>query len=93
MSSIEIRVDTGGKDYIPHTFIIVTGDDGVERGYGFAPAEHGSMTGPGNIFDDTDHEYNASTGKIPLTPDGYRDLMDFINRSRENPPDYYLPFG
>jgi len=93
MYSIEMRVDIGGKDGIPHTFIVVTGPDGVERGYGFAPRESGSLTGDGKIYDDTNHEYSQTTGKIPLDADSYGKLMDFIQKSTENPPPYYLPYG
>jgi hypothetical protein len=34
MLSVEVRVDTGGSDWIPHTFLVIVGPDGVERGYG-----------------------------------------------------------
>lgn len=93
MPSVELRVDTGGSDWIPHSFIVVTGPDGVERGYGLAPREHGTLTGDGKIYDDTNHEYNATTGKLDLSDAEYSRLMDFINRSEQNPPPYYLPFG
>ena len=45
MPSIEIRVDIGGSDFIPHTFVVITGSDGQERGYGLAPAIYGTLTG------------------------------------------------
>uniref|UniRef100_UPI0025886FA5 hypothetical protein n=2 Tax=Nitrosomonas TaxID=914 RepID=UPI0025886FA5 len=93
MYSIEMRVDIGGKDGIPHTFIIVTGPDGIERGYGFAPRQPGTFTGDGKIYDDTNHEYNRTTGKISLDVDSYGRLMDYIQKSTENPPPYYLPYG
>lgn len=86
MYSVEMRVDIGGKDGIPHSFIVVTGPDGVERGYGFAPRESGSLTGDGKIYDDTNHEYSQTTGKIPLDADSYRRLMDYIQKSTESPP-------
>jgi hypothetical protein len=47
MYSVEMRVDVGGADGIPHTFIVVTGPDGVERGYGFAPRDPGALAGDG----------------------------------------------
>lgn len=84
MYSVEMRVDIGGKDGIPHTFIVVTGVDGIERGYGFAPRESGSLTGDGKIYDDTKHEYSQTTGKIPLDADSYGRLMDYIQKSTEN---------
>ena len=93
MYSVEMRVDIGGKDGIPHSFIVVTGPDGVERGYGFAPRESGSLTGDGKIYDGTSHEYSQTTGKIPLDADSYGRLMDYIQKSTENPPPYYLPYG
>jgi len=91
--SVELRVDVGGADYIPHSFLVVTGPDGIERGYGFAPREGGSLTGDGWIYDDTNHEYSETTGKIPLDDDSYGRLMDYINDSSDNPPPYYLPYG
>jgi hypothetical protein len=93
MMNVELRVDIGGGDFIPHTFIVVTGPDGVERGYGLAPLEHGSLTGSGWIYDDTNHEYSASTGKIPLDVDSYARLSSYIQESISNPPPYYLPYG
>ncbi|MDT3718864.1 calcium-binding protein, partial [Pseudomonas oryzihabitans] len=93
MASVELRVDVGGSDYIPHAFLIVTGPDGVERGYGFAPAEHGSLAGSGKIYDDTYHEYNSTTGKLELSSQEYSRLMDYIRESEANPPPYDLPFG
>ncbi|QRR33346.1 hypothetical protein JNX00_17100 [Hydrogenophaga sp. YM1] len=93
MSSIELRVDVGGADWIPHTFIVVTGPDGLERGYGFAPAVSGQLTGEGKIFDDTAHEYSSTTGKIPIDAEGYLRLMEYVEKSTNNPPDYYLPYG
>jgi hypothetical protein len=93
MYSVEMRVDVGGADGIPHTFIVVTGPDGVERGYGFAPRDPGALAGDGKIWDNTGHEYSQTTGKIPLDPDSYMRLMDYIQKSTENPPPYYLPYG
>ena len=93
MATVELRVDVGGKDLIPHTFIVVTGPDGEAREYGFAPADPRSMQGPGKVYETSKHEYTSSTGKIPLTPEQYDRLMDYINRSIENPPPYDLWFG
>jgi len=45
--TVEIRVDSYssnnsiGIDLIPHTFLVVTGPDGVEHSYGFAPEQTG----------------------------------------------------
>ncbi|MCK6431568.1 MAG: hypothetical protein L6Q68_00850, partial [Aquabacterium sp.] len=81
------------RSWIPHTFIIVTGPDGSERGYGLAPAIDGQLIGEGKIYNDIEHRYNSTTGKIELTDDGYARLMAFIRSSELNPPWYYLPFG
>jgi Ca2+-binding RTX toxin-like protein len=93
MFSVELRVDIGGADGIPHSFIVVVGADGVEHGYGFAPLESGTLMGAGKIYDDTYHEYTSTTGKIPLLESDYIRLMEYIRRTELNPPDYYLPFG
>ncbi|MCK6434442.1 MAG: hypothetical protein L6Q68_15620, partial [Aquabacterium sp.] len=66
------------RSWIPHTFIIVTAPDGSERGYGLAPAIEGNLIGEGKIYNDFEHRYNSTTGKIELTDDGYARLMAFI---------------
>jgi Ca2+-binding RTX toxin-like protein len=91
--SVELRVDIGGHDYLPHSFLIVTGPDGIERGYGFGPLEDGNMVDYGWIKDNFDHERNTSTGKIPLDVDSYNRLVAYINKSIANPPPYNLFFG
>lgn len=91
MASVEIRIDVGGLDGIPHTFIVVTDNNGVSTGYGFAPAESGSLFGPGNVYDDTNHEYQISTDPMDITDQQFQDLMDHINDSRNNPPYYSVP--
>lgn len=41
MYTVEVRTYTGSDPRTdpPHTFMVVTGPDGVEHGYGFAPNE------------------------------------------------------
>ena len=91
--SVEVRVDTFADDVIPHTFIVLTDENGNKRGYGFAPETSHSLQGNGKIFDDTDHKYSATTGKIPLTQEQYQNMINYINESTANPPQYNLFFG
>jgi hypothetical protein len=93
MLGVELRVDIGGSDNIPHSFLVLTDANGKEHGYGLVPLEQGQLTGNGWISDDTDHEYNTSTGKIPLSVEDYNKLVDYIQNSIDYPPPYYLPFG
>ena len=91
--SVELRIDVGGEDFIPHSFLVIVGPDGVAREYGFTPAKQGNLAGDG-IVEATDlHEANVSTGKIPLDVDSYNRLVDYINKSIANPPPYNLFFG
>ena len=96
-ASVELRVDIGGTDLIPHTFIIVTDPNGEQRGYGFAPKESHVLQGAGHIYNDLDHEWNkkgqATTGPIPLDANAHNKLNDYIQKSIENPPPYDLLFG
>ena len=84
MLTVELRVDIGGADFIPHSFLVVTGPDGIARGYGLAPAEHQTLAGAGHIFDDTDHPYTTTTGKLELTPGEYGSLVSFINQCKRS---------
>lgn len=98
VNAVEIRVDSysannnTGLDLIPHTFLVVTGPDGVEHGYGFAPVKTG-LFGTGYIQDDTRHPYDGSSGKLSITDEQYNHLMEYIERTSENPPPYALLFG
>jgi len=74
---VEIRVDTFADDALPHTFIVITGPDGVEQGWGFAPAESGQMNDAGWIYDDTNHAYNISSGKMEITESQFNLLNDY----------------
>lgn len=88
MPTIQVRVDVTD---IPHTFIVITDDNGNQEGWGFAPKEAGEMFGEGNIYDDTNHPYDYSTTPQELTQQQYQDLKDFIQNSIENPPYYSVP--
>lgn len=90
MPSVELRVHVSG---VPHSFLIVTGPDGVEHGYGFAPLNHLELQGPGSIHDDTLSPYDSTTGKIELLNEDYNKLVDYISRSIDNPPPYDFFFG
>jgi hypothetical protein len=91
MSIVELRVDVTG---IPgHTFLVITDSDGVERGYGFYPAEKGSPESFGTIKDDLGHQYDRTTGKISMTEEESTQVANYINNSIENPPSYTLYFG
>ena len=45
--SVQVRIDVGGKDFIPHTLIVVTDSAEIKREFGLVPAAHGTMAGPG----------------------------------------------
>jgi hypothetical protein len=63
MYTVEMRVDIGGSNGIPHSFLVVTGPDGIENGYGLAPLDPGTLVSDGKIYDDINHEYQATTGE------------------------------
>jgi len=79
---VQMRVDLGGSDGIPHTFISVTHPDGRQTEYGLVPATPMSPSGPGKI-DVTGpdspkkepHEWSSEGPTIPLSVPPYRDLM------------------
>jgi hypothetical protein len=97
MSSVSMRVDVGGSDGIPHTFLVVTHPDGRVVEYGFAPQVTG-LSGPGQIFISGDgtadgpHEYGYQGPIQPLSDSQYQRMMENINRSIANPP-YYVVTG
>ncbi len=84
----EIFVDTiappndhhpDGYDYIPHTFIKITGPDGSVSVYGFAPEQHGEMFGAGKVYDDADHEYQISSGPLAMTVNQYDKFVEYVS--------------
>jgi trimeric autotransporter adhesin len=95
--TVQIRVDFGGSDGIPHSFLAVTHPDGSTVEYGLVPAEHLSVSGPGMIdqtgpgVGEAPHEYNVGGPVQTLTQDQYQGLMDKINHDIASPPDYFLP--
>jgi hypothetical protein len=91
--SVELRVDIWGDDGLPHSFLIITDPNGVERGYGFGPSEDGKMIDDGVINNNLPHDSIATTGKIPLDVDSYNRLVAYINKSIANPPPYNLFLG
>lgn len=95
--TVQIRVDFGGSDGIPHTFMAITRLDGTMVEYGLIPAEHLSISGPGKI-DQTGsgvgknpHEFNVGGPVQTMTPTQYKDLMDKISQDIATPPDYFGP--
>ncbi|MBR1376117.1 MAG: hypothetical protein IJ566_08550 [Cardiobacteriaceae bacterium] len=99
--AIELRSDVNG---IPHSFVVLYKNGNIEAGYGLGPEHNGKMSDNGKIYKDVDptnphypqdgnHEYSASTGPIPITEAGYKNAMDFIKTSQDNPPPYSLFFG
>jgi len=88
MPSVEIRVDFGGEDKIPHTFINVTDPNGVTTEYGFGPENEGTLFGRGHVYYNTDHEWQETSGTMNITDGQYNALMDYINRTTVDPPVY-----
>jgi hypothetical protein len=95
--TIQMRIDVGGVDFVPHTFISITNPDGRIIEYGLAPAEHLSVAGPGKIditgIDSQlgrEHEWTFAGAVVELTNDQYNTLMNSINNAIANPPDYSL---
>ena len=102
MTSLSIRIDVGGTDKIPHTFLVLTHPDGSQEEYGLAPGNHlkessYGMSGKGkidvtkisNINDG--HEFHIQGPVQELNDSQYQRLMEYINTSIENPPNYLLP--
>jgi hypothetical protein len=81
------------SDFPPHTFIVVTGPDGIPHGYGFAPSTPNSPLAPGQVFDNTGHSWDATSGPISLTGAEYSNLAAFINNSIAYPPYYNVAQG
>ncbi|MCX7178266.1 MAG: hypothetical protein NTX56_05630, partial [Proteobacteria bacterium] len=93
MPSVEIRIDTGGDDGIPHTFLVIDNGAGFVQAYGFGPAVSGMPWGPGHVSDNSTHEYQAhlSSGPIEISTEQYNELAAYINNSIANPPHYSIP--
>jgi Ca2+-binding RTX toxin-like protein len=102
MTAVSIRVDIGGEDKIPHTFLVLFNPNGSTIEYGLTPDNHlkGSSYGlsgsgkiqvsiVGNV--DEEHEFDFQGPVHELNDLQYQKLMTYINQSIENPPDYILP--
>ncbi len=87
MPTIEIRTDVVG---VPHTFIIVDHPDGNSQGYGFGPEASGRLIDRGKVHDDTNHEWQETTGKMNISNEQYDKLMTYINIK---PPAYNVFTG
>lgn len=87
MPRVEVRIDSGGQDGVPHAFIVLTDEFGNEQGYGFAPREHLNLWGPGKVYDDTDHEYDRSWS-YDISQQQFDDLESFISQRQTNPGIY-----
>jgi hypothetical protein len=88
--TLQVMNDTGLP---PHSFIILTGPDGIPHGYGLAPIRSDAPIGSGLIWDNTTHPFTNSSAAIPLTPDQYSNLAQYINASISTQPDYNLFTG
>lgn len=90
MSTVEMRVDIGESDGIPHP-------DGRITEYGLLPSVSGlsgigyiDITGPDTINGDHEYQYHGPIEQLSDTQ--YQKLMEGINRSIANPP-YYIVSG
>ena len=96
--SIQMRIDVGGGDGVPHSFLVVTHSDGSVLEYGLAPAEHLSMSGAGKIdltgFGGVPpHEYTFATEAVSLSDSQYANVLQYIGGSILSPPDYLVTGG
>lgn len=66
MQSVQIRVDVGGADMVPHTFLSVIDPSGTRTEYGFVPAIPGQLVSPGKIEVTVKRETDAETPVIPF---------------------------
>jgi hypothetical protein len=95
MLSVEIRIYNGNPFTLesPHSFLVITGPDGVAQSVGFSPVVHGALSGPGNVTDDAGHPWDESSGSVEITQAQYRSLMNYIAATTTNPPDYSVFLG
>ncbi|TFB42268.1 hypothetical protein [Pseudomonas sp. F01002] len=92
--TVQVRIDIGGIDYIPHTFLYITDSNGRSYEYGFVPAD-GGIYGKGKVdqtgtVENPTHEYSVAGDTLQLTGDQYTSLMNIIGADTVNPPDYLL---
>lgn len=92
-----MRIDIGGKDMIPHTFIVIKHENGSYDEYGLIPKKSGSMYGPGKIdvklgvFDEKKlHESQKTTPFYDLNDAQYQNFLTHTKNLIENPPHYFF---
>jgi hypothetical protein len=88
MPKVTIYSDISG---VPHTFLGITGNNGIEKRVGFAPEKPG-IFGRGVINDDSRHEFQYFYD-MEITDEQYTKLMKRIEADESNPPFYNLPVG
>jgi len=89
MPSVEVRVDRGGSDGVPHVFLVLHGDDGSMEGSGYGP-EPTTMwggAGPSRVQDDTNHEFDRSW-TYQVTQQQFDDVRAYIDSTRISPGFY-----
>lgn len=92
-----MHVDAGGKDKIPHTFLVIKHDNGNYDEYGFTPQKEHTLSGPGKIEvklgvrnEDDLHESQFTTPSYEMNENQYNKFIEHINFSIENPSDYLV---
>lgn len=99
MTKISMRIDIGGKDMIPHSFILVKHDNGTYDEYGFVPQKAGSTYGSGKMevklgVTDQDidvlHEAKYFTPYYDLNDTQYQNFLTHANELIKNPPNYFV---
>jgi Ca2+-binding RTX toxin-like protein len=85
--SVEVRVDSGRTNVIPHAFIVLTDEFRNQQGYGFAPSKNLDLWGPGIILDNTNHPYD-NHWSYDLSQEQYDDLTSYIFQQQQNPGIY-----
>jgi len=62
-----------------HMFYVLRGPDGVAKSFGFAPVEHGSMNGPGDVINSDAGEYKNPhySRTLEVTEEQFRKLEAF----------------
>ena len=85
--SVDVRIDFGSKNGVPHAFIVLTDEFGNQQGYGFAPSKNLDLWGPGIILDNTNHPYD-NHWSYDLSQEQYDDLTSYIFQQQQNPGIY-----
>ena len=90
MPTYEIRVDVGGSNLLPHTFIVLDDGNGNTEAWGFEPHPSG-LWNSGAVVENVGHEYQFSTGKIEITSGQFDSLRQNIATDIASAPYYNLP--